>query len=212
MTPSQIETAARRRLNAVSDTFWSSDEVIENYLYHACLEMARETRVIESSTTTSAVASQQAYAYPTGVAEIKRITHDGKPLALIDMQKADMLGNATGTTQTGTPTNYWIWGQYINLFPAPASSGSSNIKIWYYGEPAAVTSSSTLEIPSVYHDYLVTGTVFYMVCKEPSDPRIPLFRKEWDEALAKVRMHVQRKKRAAGFNRVNVEDQLYNVY
>jgi hypothetical protein len=211
MTPSQIETAARRRLNAVNDTFWASEEIIEDCLYFAMLDMVRETRVIEAVTTTVTVSGTAAYASPTYATEIKRITVAGKVLRLEDFSKIDAMRGNTTTTPSGTPHSFYLWDDSYYLFPTPSSSGDT-ISIWSFSEPARPSSSSTLEIPTTYHDSLVIGTIYYMVLKEPSDPRIPLFKKQWDEQVAKVRSHVQRKKRTAGFNRVSSEEQLFNVY
>lgn len=210
MTPSQIETAARNRLNASNDTLWSSSEVIEDCLYFAMIEVARETRCIEDTATSASVASTATYSFPTYAMEIKRVTYDGKVLTLVDQQKLDFRRGDTGTTVTGTPEVYVEWEREIELWPVPATSALT-IKFWYYGKPARPTSSSTLEIASEYDDALVAGTCYYMVAKEPGDPRTAFFRSLFDDAIMKCKILTQRKKRAGGFNRVNREEDMQNL-
>lgn len=211
MTPSEIETAARRRLNAVSDNFWSSEEIIQDCLYFAMLELAREARVIEAtSSSTTSVVGQDTYAFPTGASEITRVTYDGKPLTRIDDKQMDVQTGGTSTAISGTPRYFTEFNSNIILQPVP-DTASKVIKFWYYAEPTRPDSTSTLDIASIYHDLLVTGTVFYMVSKEPTDPRIGLWEPVWNAAIGKARVHAQRKKRAAGFTRVNREEDLINL-
>ena len=58
MTPLEIEEYARHRLNADSSSFWSSAEIIENYLYNCASELAVETLCLENRYTTDSVADQ----------------------------------------------------------------------------------------------------------------------------------------------------------
>jgi hypothetical protein len=93
MSPGEIETAARRLLNAVGATFWSSDEVIGDYLYMAAQEMAAETFCIENRYTTTTVADQQEYATPSRMLAIARITFDGvklKPISFLQLDSIDL--------------------------------------------------------------------------------------------------------------------------
>ena len=91
MTPNEIETRARRMLNAVGSNFWSSAEIIEDYLYAAASEMALETRCIENRYTTTSVASQQEYDRPTRMISIKRVEYAGNKLKPITFQKKNSL-------------------------------------------------------------------------------------------------------------------------
>lgn len=192
MTPIEIETASRRLLNAVSSNFWSSDEIIGNYLYMAAMEMALETHCIENRYTTVSVTSQQEYAVHSRLLSIKRIEYDGQKLKPISFQRLDSIDLNTNTTITGTPQYYYHFDESFGLFPAP-DTDDLVIKVYSYDQPSVPTSTSTLEIPSRFHPFLVIGVAYYMSLKELGHPHVRLFERQWNDltnrnnAIAKVR-------------------------
>jgi hypothetical protein len=204
MTPSEIETAARRMLNAAGSSFWSSDEIIGDYLYMAALEMASETFCIENRYTTTSVASQQEYATPTRALAIKRVEYDGEKLKPISFQQLDSIDLNTNTTITGTPQYYYHFDESIGLFPAPSTAGDT-IKIYSYDEPSVPTSISTLEIPTRFHVYLVIGVAYYMSLKELGHPHVPRFEAQWMRSIDKVRRSI-RMRNKDNFNTVLREE------
>ena len=112
MTPQEIETAARRMLNVVGDSFWSSDEIISNYLYFAAQELAQETFCIENRYTTASVANQKEYAVVSRALAIKRVEFDGVKLRPITLTQLDSIDLNTNTTVTGTP-QYYYWLRFL---------------------------------------------------------------------------------------------------
>jgi len=179
MTPAQIETIARRMLNAEGSNFWSQQEIIEDYLYMAALEMAQESMCIENRYTTTSVASQQEYATPSRMIAIKRVEYDGQKLMPIDFQKLDSIDLNTNTTVTGTPQYYYYFDDSFGLYPVPSSAGDT-IKIYSYDEPDRPTSTSALEIPTQYHGKLVLGVAYYMSLKELGHPHVSRFEFQWN--------------------------------
>jgi hypothetical protein len=185
VTPLQIETAARRMLNAEGSTFWSSEEIIQSYLYFCCMELANEARCTENRYTTSSVASQQEYSVAALALEIRRVEYNGKGLQCITLEQYNtMVPPATGTLATGTPLYYWLFDEVMGLYPIPDSV--KTIKIYTYDFPDALTSSSSLPIPVCYHPHLVTGVVSKMVTKELGHPMISLYGEKWEIAKAEV--------------------------
>jgi hypothetical protein len=119
LTPTQLETIIRQRTNTVGDTFWSTDEMLKLF-WMAHLEMAREAMCIERTYTTTSVASQQEYDYPTQTIAIKRVTYDGEKLQPITMSEDDALTLSDSTTTAlGTPKIYFVWNETIYLRPVP---------------------------------------------------------------------------------------------
>lgn len=206
MTPLAIEEAARRMLNASSSSFWSREEIIENYLYFAALEMALQARCIENRYTTSSVASQKEYAVPSRMISVKRVEYNGAKLMPISFRKHDSINTSTSTTVTGTPQYYYFFDDVLGLYPAP-SAASVTIKTYTYDEPSPTTASSTLEIPTQYHMYLVIGTAYYMSLKELGHPQTDRFRLQWEAALKKV-LHAERLKNKDALYQVMREEDL----
>lgn len=211
MTPSQIETAARRRLNADSSTFWASAEIIENYLYEACLILSRECRVIETQYTATSVANQSEYFKPSRAIEIYRITYNSVKLQPIGFREYDSLNNSAQVgIQKGTPSYYFLFDDVINLFPVPDTAGKT-IKIFSIDEHATVTSTSSLEIPTVYHPALIDYVAYLMAIKD-SDPRASVYKQNWESELVKINRHMKRRKVGDNFRIVNREEDLQQTW
>lgn len=207
MTPSEIELMARRRFNAVNDTFFSQQEIFD-YIYAACLKISDETGAIERVYTTSTVVDQQDYDYPTNTIGIKRVTYEGRRLEKIDMIEDDVItGLNQDTTATGSPLYYWTWENTISLRPIPAEVGT--LKIWSLNEPSAITSASAvLEIPSVYHEKLVT---YVLGCMKDKDKDYAGADREWakfDDDVKRIRQSIRRLKRTDKFAVVKDEEHM----
>jgi hypothetical protein len=210
MTPTQIEQAARERYNSVGDTFWSQSEIL-TLMHQACLELVQECGVlIEATYTTTSVASQQEYSYPSSVLEIKRITYDGSKLMPITMRDDDQLTlSDQSQTATGNPQYYYIFDRTLYLRPLPVSSGET-IKIFSYNEPQTLTISSTLEIPTLFHMDIVNFIAGMMASKDEStaffDRYITNENSLWEKAKKRAVKWAARRKRADGPAMVQAEE------
>lgn len=203
MTVQEVLTAARNKYNSIGDSFFSDSELL-GLLYQACVKMNQDSKIIEATYTTSTVASQQEYAYPTNTVEIKRITYDGKKLEPISMIQDDTLtGYSQATTSTGTPVAYFIWNDTISLRPVPDSVGT--LKIYSYNEPAALTINSALEIPTIFHFDLVDFVVSEMAAKDKQFDHADRYLASFTRACAKALQYSRKKKRADGFASVQDE-------
>jgi len=206
MTPSEIEAYSRRLLNATSSNFWSSEEIIQNHLYNAAMEMATECECIENRYTTVSVASQQEYSKPTRAAQVKRITYDGQKLQKIDFRQLDSIDYNPSSTTTGTPLYYAVFDETIFLHPVPDTSALT-ITIQTIDFPAQPTVNSTLEIPAQYHLKLAIGVAYLMSLKELGHPNVTRFQAMWAQALEDVKEAERKKKRGDGFRIVLSEEQ-----
>lgn len=208
MTPAQIETAARRRLNASSSDFWSSAEVIEDCLYFACLDVATRSKCIETTQSATSVSGQSSYSKPDSTIEIKQIVYDGQKLELMPERQFFSLNLNGSTATTGTPQWYFVWGDSYVLYPTPDTS-SLVISLRCVSGPTALTTSSTsLDIPDQFHNRLVNGTAYYMLLKDVDDPRIPVFEARWLKDVQDCVDEWTRSKHADKFARVQLEENL----
>jgi hypothetical protein len=207
MTPTQILTAAKNRYNAIGDNFWSDDELL-GLLYDACLDLTRESFLIERTYSTSTVASQQEYAYPTDTIAIKRITYDGKKLIPITLREDDQItGLDQDTTSTGDPTYYFIWNETISLRPIPSTVGT--LKIYSYNEPAELLISSTLEIPTQFHMDTVNYIVSEMAAKDKSFNHAKWYLDKWEKTKLRAKAFARKQKRGDAMAHVQDEESNY---
>lgn len=206
MTPAQIEEHARQRFNAVGDTFFSSAEIM-NLIYAACLRLAQETQCIERVYTTSTVADQQEYAYPSSTISIKRVTYEGNKLEPVSFREDDALTlNNSTTTATGDPQYYSVWNDTLYLRPVPAGVGT--LEIFAYNEPQAVTSTSSVEVPSLFHMDLVNFILMEMFAKDQNLQMSSYYEKKWEKAVADAKRWMKRRLRGDSFSAVKDEESL----
>jgi hypothetical protein len=187
-----------------------SEIVIGTYLYMAALELAQETLCIENRYTTTSVASQQEYAVPSRMLAVKRVTYDSQKLKPISRLQLDSIDLNTNTTVTGTPQYYFNFDDVFGLYPTPDSS-SKTIKIWSLDEPDVPTSTSTLEIPTQFHGYLVIGTAYYMAMKELGHPHMRMLEHQWNSPgnpnnCIKKTLRSMRKRNQDQMQRVTLEE------
>lgn len=209
MTPTQIETIARERYNAVGETFWSQSEIM-NLIYLACLELANETLCIERTYTTTTTANTQEYSYPSNAISIKRVTYDGVKLSPIDQRRADSLTlNNTTTTITGSPDYYTDWNSTLSLFPVP--NDAKTLKVYTYNEPQAVTTTSTLEVPSFAHGRLINYILSEMYAKDKDFGSAQYYKQMWEQDKVQIRQWMKKRRRGDSFATVLDEESLPNT-
>ena len=211
MTPADIETAARRKYNSVNSSFYSSEEIYD-LIYQAELEIARETKMLEGLTTISGgtVAGTKAYAYPSGVLELRRVEVDGQRLNKIDLLDDDAVTLLdSNTTNQGTPTYYYEWDNTINLRPIPDTS-SLQIRVYYFKDPARVTSASqTLEVPALFHMCIVDYVTAEIAQKDQNGSVAQTYFDKWyNKHLPAMMAWVRKKKTGDKFNMVKDVAQL----
>lgn len=208
MTPTQIINAVRNQLNAVGDNLWSDDEIL-TYVFRTEMELSRETQCIERTYTTTTVASQEDYSFPTTAQEIVRATYDGNKLKPIDRRMQDSI-SLVGTTQTGTPICYTQWEKTLSLYPIP--DDALTLKLWTIDFPSLPTVSSTLDTPAEYHDVVLYGVLSSMVPKDVGHPLTSFWQGQWMNGLIEVKRHMKRRKRSDLGALVKTEETMISTF
>lgn len=204
MTPLQIETAARRTYNAVSDGFWSQDEIM-NLIWHAQSELALEGDLIERTFETTTTSGTQEYAYPTNAYAIRRVTYNGERVEPYSFEEDDDYTLFdSDTTETGTPRFFIPFNETIIFRPIPDSAVT--LKIRAYCDAQAVTTTSSLEVPTVFHKFIIAYVLKEMVSKDQNAPFHDRYALQWERALAKAAQFKSKTKRKAGFRTVQVKN------
>lgn len=209
MTPGQLNTAMRQRYNAVGDTFFSDAEVYD-IIYQACMIMAQECFVIENTYTTTSVSGTREYAYPTSAIAIRRVEYDGDKVEPAPWGM-DSDPKTSTTEVSGDPKWYSLWNDEIIFYPTPSATGDT-IKIFTFNEPQAISSSSTLEIPTLYHlDIIDFGlSVFY--AKDGNQSMSQFYDRKWQENLARIKRTQAKRKRGDQFAVVRDDEDGPNIF
>lgn len=211
MTPALIVTAARRKYNSTSSSFYADAEIWD-LIYQAELEIAMETKILEGRTVISggSVDGTQAYAFPTGCIEIRRVEYNGQKLKRIDFVQDDALTlSNSNTTSEGDPLYYYEWESNIYLRPIPDTS-SVQIRVYYYKEPTIITSSSqTLEVPSVCHLAIVDRVTAELAAKDQNFQTAEYYMDLWNNVhMPRIKRWARKRKTGDRFNVVKDEDSL----
>ncbi len=174
-------------------------------MYDACLQMARECKLVTNLYSTSTVADQQEYATPSNTISIKRVTYDGKKLRPITMREDDQItGFNQSSVSTGTPSYYWVWNEVIYLRPIP--SAVATLKIWSFNEPSVISITSSLEIPSQFHMDLVNYIVAEMAAKDSNFTAARHFLAKWEKSKSDAKRWAMKQNKGDSFNSVINED------
>ena len=192
MTPAEIIEAARNRYNSIGDDFFS-DEELYVIIYGICCEINSDGLLIEGKYTTTTVASQQEYDFPTNAINIRRLTYDGKKLHQLTMEEADArYTNTSGTYGTGTPIHYSIWNRVISLYPVPDTA--LTLAIYTHDNQQTVSNTATISLPAIFHPVIVEGVVAEMAFKDKNFGVADRFRNKF-ETLKTLRTREFRRSR-----------------
>ena len=203
MTGSELAEYARQVANGVGDTFWTDAEMYR-YIWEASAVLATECRLIERSYTTTTVASTAAYAAPTYAMVIKRVTYNSSKLMPINFREYDALVQNATVIPTGTPQYYYYWEDELTLYPTP--DAAYTLKIWSYNHPQAVTATSTIEVPPVWHLSMADFVVWKMLAKQMNFQAAAQFQSSWLETITKAKRWNRTRLRGDSFSCVTDVD------
>jgi hypothetical protein len=108
-----------------------------------------------------AVAGQQDYDQPNDLVwGLSRVTFDGSPLAPTTFEDISRDYPEWDSTDADTPTQFFMWGNLLYLWPAPVDNLSVGITLWGGKDPEPITWENPPDaLPNIFHDGLSYGAV-----------------------------------------------------
>ena len=194
MTPLEIETAARLRYNAVGDDFFPQNMIFD-LITQAEMQISTEAFATEGEFTTTSVAGQREYSYPTNTHAIKRVTYKDDELLKQELKDDPKNDN---NDPTGTPTGYTIWNDIVILFPTPDTSGDT-IRMYTYEKAQTITSSSSLVTPVEYHHNIIDYVLSAFFAKDKDMKSASYHMQLWNDAVRKAKRDRMKRKRGDRF-------------
>lgn len=200
MTPQELVLYVRQQYNAVGNTFFSDDELF-SHIWNAEMRLAREALCIQRVYTTTTVADQQEYSFPTNAIGIKRITYNGTKLSQVTFREDDSLtlSNST-TTATGSSQYFALWNYTLYLRPIP--DAAVTLKIFSYNKPQEVTSSSSLEVPDEYHLDMANYVLSMMCLKDQNFEGSNYYMGLWNGDVMRCKKDHKKMKRTESYTAV----------
>ena len=172
MTRSTLRTNIRYLLAETATDFYT-DQKLNVAIYEAMIDMAKKTKAIRGTTTTSSVAGTAEYAYPSYCVGINDITWGTTEEWLNPVSVSDLDRDYPGWRQTSaghrvTP-EYFLTGyttNYYRLYPAPEDTTSH--KVYWWGIPADLASdTSSPTFNEAYHMGLVYYATWWLIMADP---------------------------------------------
>jgi hypothetical protein len=202
MTPTELSEFCRQRYNSVGDSFFDDSEVLR-YIWDAEMQLARETGCVKNVYTTSTVAAQQEYSFPTSTIAIKRLTVNGykaEPRTLEEV--LDLTSSAAAPS--GLSYIYAIWNETLYLGPIPDSAYT--LKIFSINEPSEVTTTSVLSVPTRYQLDLADYVNQQMALKDKNYQGASVYGEKWQERVRKAKADERKLLRGQEFTFVKDAD------
>jgi len=171
----------------VNAAFWTDVEIY-GYLSDAEYLLASEvncSQTTDSSVTT--VIGTQEYSIPSTIMRIQRLTWNSVKMKAIDLTQLDQVGYPQfgGSTVTGNPIYYYLFGGLIGFYPIPSSAAI--IKIYGMKRPASVSSVQTsFTIPDELIPFLDDYALYRCYLKD-QDGKADKHLLIWQDNLKKAR-------------------------
>jgi hypothetical protein len=144
----QFGDTSGAQITVTDITRWAND---------AQIDIVRRTECLQIHAETNAIAADGSYYLPDDYVRLRRVTFDGVKLERVELEELDgIAGSREAGETTGSPGYFYVWGTRLWLYPAPASSGSGNLDIFYVKRPDTLENNSDIpEIPTHMHEDIV---------------------------------------------------------
>lgn len=136
------------------------DTDIINWINDCLREIVQQNDLLQKVGNADAVAQQIQYSLPTDILRMQRVAYNGVALQPTTLEQVNE--SLPGTSETvaqgypvGTPLSYWIFAGKINLYPAPDTSLTNGLTLYYTRQPVPVDSGDTPELPPEYDNRIV---------------------------------------------------------
>jgi hypothetical protein len=160
LTVQEILTRVQRAFGDEAQAQLTNADVIR-WINDAMREIANNNNLLQVKATANTTVNVSAYALPAGIARLHSVRFRGLALQAISLEQADeLIGSVDLTIQqgypVGMPTHYWIFANQINLYPAPDTTATTDLTLYYTRQANPVVNLGDVpELPEQYHNRIV---------------------------------------------------------
>jgi hypothetical protein len=130
-------------------------------------------------TSTVVVDGTASYSYPTNFIRVRRVWYNGVPLKYLDFRRFESR-QPSGTAPEGTPREFSLWNNVIYLTPTPSFSVTPTLTVFGEKQQSTISdSSSTLDVPSVFHHALCDAVLSEMFAKDLNAQMANMYAQKW---------------------------------
>lgn len=160
LTVQEIFTRVQRAFGDEAQAQITQADIVR-WINDAMREIANNNNLLQVKATANTTVNVSAYALPTGIARLHSVRFRGLALESITIEQADELIGSVDLSivqgfPVGTPTHYWIFANQINLYPAPDTTSTTDLMVYYTRQATPVVSLDDIpEVPEQYHNRIV---------------------------------------------------------
>lgn len=158
MLVSEIATRVRRQMGDDTSQIIQDADIIR-WVNDAQLEICSSVDVLAQTSTAATIANNPDYTMPIDTNRVYSVKWQGQRLRQVSLQQAEEMYPSKDDSVNypkGSPSVFWTWGNVISLYPAPSTTGASDLRIFYYRNPVVITATTqTPELPLDFHPRIV---------------------------------------------------------
>jgi hypothetical protein len=207
MLARQILNDVRRELLEFgAQNFWSDAELLR-HLNRAELDFVNRTRLLEDTAYLTLTQGRSDYELPANWISARLIMHNkpdslGKPnwhriypsnLEKVAQESPNFLDG--GVERQGSPRKYYIWGNTLNIIPAPDAESASQIVLYFKSKPVAITDPDTesIHIDDTLSEALTAYVLWKAWAKEKESDLADAQKQTYFEYVAEGRRWLKKK-------------------
>lgn len=160
------------------------DAIIPTFIELAEAKFRRNLRHwrMEKRATADTVAGERQVSLPTDFIEMRHLKRNSSPVVVLEMLPPQTL-NSYAESQ-GSPNYFSIVGDELHLDPVP--DAVYEIEMYYYAFSALSDTNTTNWLLTYYPDIYIYGTLLEAEAYLMNDPRLPIWKQAFDEALKQL--------------------------
>ena len=157
-------------------------------LVEARLQRILREREMEYRATASI--SSEYVAVPSNFGGVRRLQLNTSPVQLLKYLTPDEMSALWGSSTSGQPRCFTIINAEFQFAPSPDDTYTAEVIYWKKFDALSDSNTSNWILAS-HPDIYFYGTLLHLTGRLVNDPRIPLWKAAWDEAIGELRAQTQ---------------------
>lgn len=166
-------------------------------LFEARMNRRLRSPDMEQTSTQDIAPGVEAYSLPFGFVSARMVYIDGVPRVNLTPMSAQSLRTEFTGQETSSPSAYAMIGNQVVLAPTPVAAGTLTI-VYYRSLSGLSETNATNWLLSEHPDVYLYGSLCMAAGFEKDDERLNVWKAAWDEALAEITDHGNRKRLPGG--------------
>jgi len=157
------------------------DAIIPTFIEAKFRRSLRHWRM-EKRATADTIAGERQVSLPTDFVEMRSLKRNSSPVVVLEILPPQVI-NSYAESQ-GSPNYFSVVGDELHLDPVP--DAVYELEMYYYAFSALSDTNTTNWLLTYYPDIYIYGTLLEAEAYLMNDPRLPIWKQAFDEALKQL--------------------------